>query len=353
PSQYSRRSRSASTPTSDGRRALKRSWATRTAGRPWRASPPRSGRGSAAPRAMWSCCGHAPPRSLARRADRRRRVAVDRPHPRRHRLPIRSAPRLDLPLLPAPPGHRRLVIRHGHRARRARTWPRAAWPGRRALTPCVELCLDRARRHVPRRLPRGAQPSTRRRRAARHLPEPRLRGGPSHGRAAARAAFPPHSVAVPVALAGGGRGDRSRGQYVLAGLRADARALQLDRRAVAVLPAARRTFARADGAHCRASERRSPRRRLGAALRRIGNLVWHLLLQFRTVFGLWEGAIISRALEQGRLWSWSAPGLVVLALGGWWLRRDLREARLLGWSFAATVLGYLPVAFDQGSGWGA
>ena len=88
-------------------------------------------------------------------------------------------------------------------------------------------------------------------------------------------------------------------------------------------------------------------------LHRIGNLVWHLLLQFRTVFGLWEGAIISRALEQGRLWSWSAPGLVVLALGGWWLRRDLREARLLGWSFAATVLGYLPVAFDQGSGWGA
>jgi len=88
-------------------------------------------------------------------------------------------------------------------------------------------------------------------------------------------------------------------------------------------------------------------------LYRLTNALWYLLLQFRTVFGLWDGAVMSRILEQGRLWSWAAPGLVILALAGWWLGRGVREARLLGFSFAATVLGYLPVAFDQGSGWGA
>lgn len=91
----------------------------------------------------------------------------------------------------------------------------------------------------------------------------------------------------------------------------------------------------------------------GDLAHRIGNLVWYLLLEFRNVFGASGVALTSRLLEQARLWSWAVPGLVVLALAGWWLARDVREARLLGYSLATTVLGYLPVVFDQGSGWGA
>lgn len=86
---------------------------------------------------------------------------------------------------------------------------------------------------------------------------------------------------------------------------------------------------------------------------RIGNLIWYLFLEFRNVFGASDAALINRLLEQARLWSWAVPGLVILALAGWWLARDVREARLLGYSLVTTVLGYLPVVFDQGSGWGA
>lgn len=91
----------------------------------------------------------------------------------------------------------------------------------------------------------------------------------------------------------------------------------------------------------------------GDALQRLGNLIWYLLLEFRKAFGVWDFALTSRVLEQARLWSWTAPGLVLLAGMGWWLSREVREARLLGLSFAMTLIGYLPVVFDQGSGWGA
>lgn len=87
-------------------------------------------------------------------------------------------------------------------------------------------------------------------------------------------------------------------------------------------------------------------------LHRAGNLAWYLYLEFWKVF-TWDWNIASRVLEQVRLWTWAVPGLPLLALAGWWLARDVAPARLLGWSLACTVLGYLPVAFDQGSGWGA
>ena len=86
---------------------------------------------------------------------------------------------------------------------------------------------------------------------------------------------------------------------------------------------------------------------------RLANLAWSMFLERWKVFGLWEGAIGSRLLEQARLWSWSVPGLPLVALAGWWLSREIREARLLALSLLCTLLGYLLVVFDQGSGWGA
>jgi len=86
---------------------------------------------------------------------------------------------------------------------------------------------------------------------------------------------------------------------------------------------------------------------------RLGNLLWALSLEFWKVFTLSDWRLGSRLLEQVRLWSWAVPGLPLLALAGWWLSRNVAEARLLGWSLACTLVGYLPVAFDQGSGWGA
>ena len=88
-------------------------------------------------------------------------------------------------------------------------------------------------------------------------------------------------------------------------------------------------------------------------LHRLGNLLWALSLEFWKVFTLSDWRFGSRLLEQVRLWSWAVPGLPLLALAGWWLSRNVAEARLLGWSLACTLVGYLPVAFDQGSGWGA
>lgn len=88
-------------------------------------------------------------------------------------------------------------------------------------------------------------------------------------------------------------------------------------------------------------------------LYRLVNLAWSMFLELWKVFGLWEGAIGSRLLEQARLWSWSVPGLPLIALAGWWLWREIREARLLALSLLFTLLGYLLVIFDQGSGWGA
>jgi hypothetical protein len=88
-------------------------------------------------------------------------------------------------------------------------------------------------------------------------------------------------------------------------------------------------------------------------LHRLGNLAWYLSLEFFKVFALWDWALASRILEQVRLWSWSVPGLALLAIAGWWLAREVAEAKLLALSLLCTLLGYLPVVFDQGSGWGA
>jgi hypothetical protein len=88
-------------------------------------------------------------------------------------------------------------------------------------------------------------------------------------------------------------------------------------------------------------------------LLRLANLAWSMFLELWKVFGLWDGALGSRLLEQARLWTWSVPGLPLIAIAGWWLWRESREARLLALSLLFTLLGYLLVIFDQGSGWGA
>lgn len=88
---------------------------------------------------------------------------------------------------------------------------------------------------------------------------------------------------------------------------------------------------------------------------RLGNLIWYLLLELRTVFTL-PGAdtLTKRMLEQTRLWSWALPGLPLLALAGWWaLGRRIAELHLFALSLVTTLLGYLFVDFDQGYGWGA
>lgn len=88
---------------------------------------------------------------------------------------------------------------------------------------------------------------------------------------------------------------------------------------------------------------------------RLTNLLWYLLLEFRTVFTA-PGAdtLAKRVLEQVRLWSWALPGLPMLALAGWWiLGRRVAELRLFAFSLFATLLGFLFVDFDQGYGWGA
>jgi hypothetical protein len=64
--------------------------------------------------------------------------------------------------------------------------------------------------------------------------------------------------------------------------------------------------------------------------------------------------LASRPLDLAKLWLWSAPGMMALALlGGWQLRRE----RSVWWAIAAsgllTYFGYFLVPFDQGHGWGA
>jgi len=64
--------------------------------------------------------------------------------------------------------------------------------------------------------------------------------------------------------------------------------------------------------------------------------------------------LASRPLDLAKLWLWSVPGMMVLALvGGWQLRRE----RSFWWAIAAsgllTYFGYFLVPFDQGHGWGA
>jgi len=64
--------------------------------------------------------------------------------------------------------------------------------------------------------------------------------------------------------------------------------------------------------------------------------------------------LASRPLDLAKLWLWSVPGMMALALaGGWQLRRE----RGIWWAIAAsgllTFFGYFFVPFDQGHGWGA
>lgn len=89
-------------------------------------------------------------------------------------------------------------------------------------------------------------------------------------------------------------------------------------------------------------------------LHRLANLLWYLHLEFRNVFTMsWDETFAKRVAEQARLWTWTVPGLPLLALAGWWLRRRLAEANVLALSLVSTLLGYLLVSFDQGYGWGA
>ncbi len=64
-------------------------------------------------------------------------------------------------------------------------------------------------------------------------------------------------------------------------------------------------------------------------------------------------SIGQRSLELLSAWSWSAPGLLVLAGVGWWQTRDNIALRLLGASFVSTVLLYTLFPGDQGPGYGA
>ena len=93
----------------------------------------------------------------------------------------------------------------------------------------------------------------------------------------------------------------------------------------------------------------------GSLAHRLANLIWYLLLEFRTVFTApVTDTLAKRMLEQVRLWSWALPGLPLLALAGWWiLGRRIAELRLFALSLVATLLGFLFVDFDQGYGWGA
>lgn len=60
-----------------------------------------------------------------------------------------------------------------------------------------------------------------------------------------------------------------------------------------------------------------------------------------------------RFMELLSAWSWSAPGVLVLAAIGWWQTRGNIALRLLGASFVSTVLLYTLFPADQGLGYGA
>ena len=59
-----------------------------------------------------------------------------------------------------------------------------------------------------------------------------------------------------------------------------------------------------------------------------------------------------RLMSLAKLWLWAAPGLLLLAVCG--LRAVTADVRyrLIAWSAATTLLGFLFVPFDQGHGWG-
>jgi hypothetical protein len=92
----------------------------------------------------------------------------------------------------------------------------------------------------------------------------------------------------------------------------------------------------------------------GSFLHELGNLFWYWQFRSQWIFGAApEFAVGGRIGEQIRLWSWAVPGLPILATAGWWLGRRNLHLNLLALSLATTLLGYMLVRFDQGSGWGA
>ena len=60
----------------------------------------------------------------------------------------------------------------------------------------------------------------------------------------------------------------------------------------------------------------------------------------------------ARAIGLAKLWLWAAPGLLVLAVWGFSLRRQDPRIRLLAASGLLTLVGYLFYPEDQGHGWG-
>jgi len=64
--------------------------------------------------------------------------------------------------------------------------------------------------------------------------------------------------------------------------------------------------------------------------------------------------LASRPLDLAKLWLWSVPGMMALALaGGWQLRRERGVWWVIAASGLLTYFGYFLVPFDQGHGWGA
>jgi hypothetical protein len=92
----------------------------------------------------------------------------------------------------------------------------------------------------------------------------------------------------------------------------------------------------------------------GSLLHRLANVLWTWHIKLRTAVDLPGEFILSaRVAEMARLWTWTVPGLPLLAAAGWWLRRRHPELRLLGLSLVATLAGYLFIGYTQGHGWGA
>jgi hypothetical protein len=64
------------------------------------------------------------------------------------------------------------------------------------------------------------------------------------------------------------------------------------------------------------------------------------------------GVLFMRTAGFAKLWLWAMPGLVVLAVLGWWRGRRDPYVSLLAESALFTFVGFLFVPFDQGHGWG-
>lgn len=62
--------------------------------------------------------------------------------------------------------------------------------------------------------------------------------------------------------------------------------------------------------------------------------------------------LVARAIGLAKLWLWAVPGLVLLALLGFWCHRTDTRFRLLLASAVLTFAGFLFVPVDQGHGWG-